>query len=175
MKTGKILMSVIVMLASTAMLHAGPPETEGKMIFMSRCAGCHNVNKQLTGPALAGVADRRSIQWITRFVNSPQTLIKGGDKDAVALFEKFKIVMPDHGDLTPDNIKSIVAYIKAETVIIDKSAPFAKPGKMETLYHPLSLEKNYVFFIIYLGLVALLIMSLLLAVRVKEFKINNQK
>ena len=28
---------------------------EGKTIFSTRCAGCHNVNKTLTGPALAGV------------------------------------------------------------------------------------------------------------------------
>jgi len=93
---------------------AAPPIAEGKAIFSTRCAGCHNVNKVVTGPALAGVDQRHSIDWIINFVHSSQTVIKGGDEKAVALFEKFnKIPMPDHPDLTAGNIKSIVEYIKS--------------------------------------------------------------
>ena len=31
---------------------------DGKALFQANCAACHAVNKQLTGPALAGVEDR---------------------------------------------------------------------------------------------------------------------
>src|SRR5206468_4896771 len=80
---------------------ANPPSEEGKQIFTTRCAGCHNVNRILTGPALAGVDQRHSIDWIINFVHSSQTVIRGGDKQAVALFEKFnRIPMPDHPDLS---------------------------------------------------------------------------
>ena len=34
-----------------------PPLDKGKEIFSVRCAACHNVNKQLTGPALAGLVN----------------------------------------------------------------------------------------------------------------------
>src|SRR5215213_6546277 len=96
-------------LLTTIVLHAAPPAEEGKTIFTSRCAGCHNVNKQVVGPALAGVNQRRSLDWIINFVHSSQTVIQKGDKDAVALFKQFNnIPMPDHKDLSEGQIKNLV-------------------------------------------------------------------
>lgn len=144
---------------------------EGKAIFLSRCAGCHNVNKTLTGPALAGVDQRRSIEWIVQFVHSSQTLVKKGDEQAVAIFEEFKkIPMPDHTDLTAAHITSIVDYIKSEAVSADTKAPFAKPVKQQTGYIPLSIKKDYMLFIGYLLSVALLIGVLLFVVKLKSFR-----
>jgi cytochrome c551/c552 len=149
---------------------AAPPVEEGKAIFSSRCAACHNVNKVVTGPALAGVDQRRSIEWIINFVHSSQTVIKKGDKDAVALFDKFnKIPMPDHPDLTSDKIKSIVEFIKSEASAGTEKAPFNKPGKLRPVYTPLSIT-NYGFFIGYLAVVTLLIFGLLMAVKVKSME-----
>ena len=155
--------------------NAAPPSEEGKTLFTARCAACHNVNKQLTGPALAGVHERRSIEWIINFVHSSQTMVKEGDKDAVAVFEKFnKIPMPDHSDLTKEDIKSIVDYIKSEAkpVVVEK-APFAKPGKLMPKYLPLSIQKDYGFFISFLIVVALLIVVLLFAVHVRNFQTSG--
>ena len=154
---------------------AAPPVEEGKAIFSARCAACHNVNKVITGPALAGVDQRRSIDWIINFVHSSQTVIKKGDKDAVALFEKFnKIPMPDHPDLTSDHIKSIVEFIKAEASTGSEKAPFNKPGKLRPVYTPLSIT-NYGFFIGYLAVVTLLIIGLLIAVKVKSMERNMRR
>lgn len=102
-------------LIASLLLQAAPPAEEGKTIFTSRCAGCHNVSKQVLGPALAGVDERRSMDWIINFVQSSQTLITSGDKDAVALFKQFNnIPMPDHKDLSAEQIKNVVAYIQTE-------------------------------------------------------------
>ena len=101
----KIFLSALLISISISSL-ADPPAEEGKLIFNSRCASCHNINKTIVGPALAGIDDRRDIDWIIKFVQSSQTLIKSGDKDASALFTKFNnIPMPDHKDLTDDKIK----------------------------------------------------------------------
>lgn len=165
----KVILFILV-LFSVAHSFAAPPLEEGKSIFISRCAACHNINKTVTGPALAGVDERRSIDWIVQFVHSSQTLIKSGDKDAVALFEKFnKIPMPDHPDLTPDHIKSIVEYIKSEATTKTDAAPFKKPGKLRPAYTPLSIT-DYGFFISFLGVVIILILGLLLAVHVKSLE-----
>src|SRR5690349_11876423 len=135
----KLLLLGIVLFSVITKMYADPIE-DGKTIFMSRCAACHNVNKQLTGPALAGVDQRRSIDWIIQFVHSSQKLVKGGDKAAVELFQRFNgITMPDHTDLTEENIKSIVEYVKSATVIVNSKAPFAKPSKLQPYYRPLSL------------------------------------
>jgi cytochrome c2 len=151
--------------------NAAPPSEEGKTLFTARCAACHNVNKQLTGPALAGVHERRSIEWIINFVHSSQTMVKKGDKEAIALYEKFnKIPMPDHGDLTDDNIKSIVEYVKTESKTSATTAPFAKPGKLRPNYTPLSISNDYLWFIGFFFVVAVLVAVLLLAVNANEFK-----
>ena len=160
----------LMFLGNIAKAEPDPP-VEGKSIFTARCAACHNVNKILTGPALAGVDERRSIDWIINFVHSSQTMVKKGDKDAVAVYEKFnKIPMPDHPDLTADNIKSIVAYIRSESKPVgEEKAPFAKPGKKQSAYTPLSIT-DYWFFGGFLGAVVLLIMVLLFAVKVKTMQ-----
>ena len=168
MKAKFVLLAIIVLSSFHAL--AVPPVEEGRTIFSARCAGCHNVNKVITGPALAGVDQRRSMDWIIKFVHSSQSLVKSGDKDAVALFEKFnKIPMPDHTDLTSDNIKSIVEYIKSATVAETDEAPFKRPGKLRPNYTPLSIT-NYGFFICYFVAVAILIGGLLLAVHAKSIE-----
>lgn len=173
MKTRFILLLVLV--ASVTTLKAAPPVEEGKDIFTTRCASCHNVNKVLTGPALAGVHERRSMEWIINFVHSSQTMVKKGDKDAVALFEKFnKIPMPDHPDLTEENIKNVVEYIKSETKSTEEKAPFVKPYKVRPNYTPLSI-KNYSFFIGYFAVVALLSVALVFAVQVKSMQRSKEE
>ena len=104
------------------------------------------------------------------FVHSSQTVIQKGDKDAIALFEKFnKIPMPDHKDLSPDNIKSIVEYIKSESAGATDKAPFATPTRLQKPYTPIAIT-DYRFFAIFLGVVALLISGMLVAVRVRNLK-----
>ena len=173
MKTRNFSLVIVIILGISSFVNATPPE-DGKTIFMSRCAGCHNVNKNLTGPALAGVHERRSIEWIIKFVKSSQAVVKSGDKEAVALFEKFnKVQMPDHSDLSAENIKNIVEYIKGETVVTDTKVPFAKPGMKLYPYTPLSVTKDYGVFAVYIIVVVVLIMTLLFAVRLKDFRRNG--
>ena len=164
---------LIIFFTVTIAALATPPVEEGKAIFSARCAACHNVNKILTGPALAGVDQRHSIDWIVNFVHSSQTVIKKGDAAAVALFNQFNhIQMPDHPDLSADAIKNVVEYIKTEASAkgaSDNKAPFAKPSQRHPAYRPLSLA-NTGFFLTYFSLVALLIGVLIFAVQVKQYE-----
>ena len=168
----KFLVSLLFISVVGLAAHASPePPLEGKTIFMSRCAACHNVNKPLTGPALAGVDERRSIDWIINFVHSSQEMVKAGDKDAVALFEQFnRIPMPDHKDLTPENIKSIVEFIKAETVATtDSEAPFAKPPKKLAKYALIAPGDYWLFGGLILAVI-MLIGAMVFAAKVKAMK-----
>lgn len=154
----------------TQVLHASPPAEDGKAIFTTRCAACHNINKQLTGPALAGVHERRSIDWIISFIHSSQGMVKKGDKEAIAIFEKFnKIPMPDHTDLTDDNIKSIVEYIKSESKTGEEKPPFSRPEKIRPNYIPISFH-DFGYFLGFLAAVGALIVCLLFAVEVAALK-----
>lgn len=158
-------------LSLSASTIAAPPLDEGKSIFAARCAACHNINKTLTGPALAGVDQRRSIDWIVNFVHSSQTMVRAGDQYATALFQKYNsIQMPDHADLSEAQIKNIVEYIKVEAKPGgEEKAPFATPSKLRPAYTPLTLH-SYGFFAAFFSAVALLIGALLFAVQAKEYE-----
>ena len=87
----------------------------GKEIFQQRCMVCHSIGEgRLVGPDLAGVNDRRSEDWLLKYIKSPQTLVNSGDKTAIALVEEYKVVMPDNA-LSDGQIKAVLAHIK-ETV-----------------------------------------------------------
>ncbi len=94
-------------------LKQGDP-AEGKKVFTTVCFACHTVGQGVrVGPDLAGVTKRRSREWIHSFVTNSTKLIATGDKDAKAIFEKFKkFPMPPQA-LSPAKIDSIIAYIES--------------------------------------------------------------
>ena len=149
---------------------------KGKTIFTTRCTSCHNVNAQVVGPALANVDQRQTTEWIINFVHSPKTMIQKNDKDAVALYNQFnQIIMPDHSDLSADDIKNILAYVKSETKnTAATEAPFVKPWKVVPGYQPLSITKDAGFFISYLIAVFILVLLLVFATHIKDMQRQKQ-
>ncbi len=122
---------------------AQPDATHGKQLFSNRCAACHAIAKDVTGPALRDVDKRHTEDWIIKFVQGSQSVIKSGDPVAVQLFEKFNnTVMPNHPDLSNDDIKSIITYIKDEgtrlaalpavPITLENDKPYA--GKSSALH-----------------------------------------
>jgi hypothetical protein len=53
--------------------------------------------------------------------------------------------MPDHQELSSDDIKSVISYIKSETKTnTPTEAPFVKPGNYTPNYYPF--RKTIVFY-----------------------------
>ena len=145
---------------------------DGRTIFSSHCAACHNVKVKVVGPALANVDQRHSLAWIVKFVHSSQSLVKANDKEAVGLFNEYsQMVMPDQPDLSDEQVKSIVEFIRSQskTLAAADTAPFARPGKRAPDYSPVSIN-DYAFFGVFLAFIAVLIASLVLAVKTKEMQ-----
>jgi len=165
MKTKIILVATILFFGFS--VFAAPPSEEGKTIFAARCAACHHVSKTLVGPALAGIDERRSIDWIVSFVHSPQTVIKSGDQYAVDLLNKYKVQMPDHPDLTADNIKSVVEYIKTESKAGSEKTEVVSTEPIKTDYLSMILT-NKGLLVSSLALVAILIAALWFVVKTKQ-------
>lgn len=102
-----------VLAAQDPAARAQDPATQGQQVFQELCAMCHTIGGGvLVGPDLQGVAERRSEGWIISFVQHSQELVKAGDPDAVAIFEEFKIGMPDQ-PLADDEILAVIEYIRA--------------------------------------------------------------
>ncbi len=122
----------------------------GRQIFISRCASCHAIDNRLIGPALRGVQDRRETSWIIDFVHSSQTMIKKGDPDAVALFTEYnKTVMPDHQDLSANQINSILAYIKDKNE--NTTAPTAGGSSSGSYKKPYKNKRSFIDKLVYLN------------------------
>jgi len=84
---------------------------DGAKLFKANCTACHQLGARLVGPDLLGVSEKRTEEWLIKFIQSSQGLIASGDADAKAIFEEFySIAMPDQAFSTGE-IKSILAYI----------------------------------------------------------------
>ena len=105
---------LLLVIANTISYSSEVDQLEGAQYFNQICTACHTIGKgRLVGPDLANVQERRSDQWLQKFIKSSQTLINSGDPDAVAIFEEYnKMVMPD-APFTDDQIGAVIVYIKA--------------------------------------------------------------
>lgn len=92
-------------------------QKSGEAIFKETCTACHTIGKgKLVGPDLANVQDARPQEWLIKFIKSSQTVIKSGDKYADSLFKAFnQMPMPDHANLSDNEIKGVLAYIKSQS------------------------------------------------------------
>lgn len=85
----------------------------GKKLFYAKCASCHMVNKDMTGPALKGVEARWPDQEkLYAFIRNSEEII-GKDKYARELWLEWnQTKMLPHPDLTDGDIRDILDYIK---------------------------------------------------------------
>ena len=162
MKT-KVLLLALLALALNARAAVTPQE--GKAIFSQQCAACHSVDKVLVGPALGGVQQRRSLNWILTFVKSPQAVIQSGDPVAKQLYATYHVMMPDHKDLSDDQIKSVLAYLASLAAPAPGAAAAGSTlaGTPVKGMQPVSWH-NYIFLSTYVLAVIALVLVLLLAV-----------
>lgn len=111
----KLARTSIILIFSLFLSHVNLFAQDGKALFQSNCAACHNPLKDATGPALKGVDTRvPSKEWIYKWVHNSQALIASGDKDAVEIFNKWnKIPMTAFPNLKTEEIDAIIAYVNS--------------------------------------------------------------
>lgn len=116
---------MLVLPGLIGMAQASPAWAQtGEELFKANCSACHTVGGgRLVGPDLAGVGDRRAPEWIVRFVQGSQAMVKAGDETAVALFKEYaSIPMPDQ-PLTEAQVLSIVEYARGSGAAAAAMAP----------------------------------------------------
>ncbi|NDC41194.1 MAG: cytochrome C, partial [Chitinophagia bacterium] len=86
---------------------------DGKALFSSNCASCHNPLKDATGPALKNI-DKTfpSKEWGYKWIHNSAALIASGDKTANEIFNKYnKTQMTAFPQLTTEEIDAILNYV----------------------------------------------------------------
>ena len=88
---------------------------DGKTLFNTNCASCHQVHKNSTGPALAGVEGR----WETKeklysWIRNSAAFLKTGDAYANKLYLEYnKTAMNQFPNLKNEEIDAILKYISS--------------------------------------------------------------
>jgi cytochrome c2 len=86
---------------------------DGKRLFQSKCAACHNIFKDLTGPRLGTAfykepwTDR---QQLYKWIRNPEAFMKTNTYTR-ELKKQYGSVMTAFTDITDDEIEAIVSFI----------------------------------------------------------------
>ncbi len=108
----------LIFLMFTTTLSAQGDATAGEGIFKAKCASCHNMTKDVTGPALIGILDGTrapSREWLKLWIKDNNALRASGDDYANKVYEawggKVMTAFPYFSDKELDDvIEYIVAY-----------------------------------------------------------------
>ena len=87
-----------------------PDAVAGKLAFESKCLACHSVGQgKKLGPDLAGVTKRRSDDWLSKWLKSPEKMLET-DADAKAMLKEFNNIPMPNQSLSGAEIKQYLRY-----------------------------------------------------------------
>jgi mono/diheme cytochrome c family protein len=102
---------------------------DGEAIFKGRCSSCHLVQGKRIGPELKGISERREEAWLLKWIKNAPSMIAAGDPIGLELDAQYPAsTMTAFPDLTEDNIKNILAYVKAEEEKLAAGPAAGGPG-----------------------------------------------
>ncbi len=86
---------------------------EGRTLFKAKCASCHALDHDGTGPALTPLLSTLDESFLIPWIQNNQALIASGNAQAIEASKLKASEMTAFPTLTPEQIKSIIAYGKA--------------------------------------------------------------
>ncbi|WP_238784576.1 c-type cytochrome [Blattabacterium cuenoti] len=88
---------------------------EGAKLFKKNCTACHSMDleKQMIGPALSNVTEKRSREWLHKWIINNKSLRESGDKDAIAIYKEYgNLEMNLFPQLSNKQIDDILFFIQ---------------------------------------------------------------
>lgn len=84
---------------------------QGKKVFNKLCTACHKMDKKAVGPALSGVTERRSPEWVMNMIINPQEMIK---KDPIAkkLLVEHNMAVMANQNVSEEDARAIYEYFR---------------------------------------------------------------
>ncbi|MGH2607471.1 MAG: multicopper oxidase domain-containing protein [Tepidiformaceae bacterium] len=89
-----------------------PQAAQGKLNFESKCLACHSVGQgKKLGPDMVGVTKRRTEDWLTRWLRSPEKMLES-DHDAKAMLKEYNNLPMPNQNLSDAEIRQYIRYFK---------------------------------------------------------------
>ena len=108
-----IFSSLIILLFAVSASVSAQNAEEGEKLYKANCTACHQIDNKLIGPALRGVSDKYSEEWLIKWIKNSAEMIAAGDPDAIAIWEEYnKSPMTAFPYFSDDDVKNILAYIE---------------------------------------------------------------
>ena len=108
-----IFSSLIFLLFAVSASVSAQNIEEGEKLYKANCTACHQIDNKLIGPALRGVSDKYSEEWLIKWIKNSAEMIAAGDPDAIAIWEEYnKSPMTAFPYFSDDDVKNILAYIE---------------------------------------------------------------
>jgi nitrite reductase (NO-forming) len=83
---------------------------KGKLAFESKCLACHSLGQgPKLGPYLAGVTKRRTVDWLVKWLNSPDKML-ASDDTAKAMLKQFNNIPMPNQNLDGTEITQYIKY-----------------------------------------------------------------
>ena len=83
----------------------------GEKLFNQLCTSCHMINEDYIGPAMSGILDRRSPEWIMNMILNPIQMLKE-DPIAIELLEKYDFEYMYNQNLFEEEVREILEYFR---------------------------------------------------------------
>ena len=86
---------------------------EGEVVFKAKCTACHKITKKFVGPALKGVTQRRSSEWIMNMAMNPEEMIQ---KDPIAqkLLIEYNGAPMANQNITEAEARALLEYFRTK-------------------------------------------------------------
>ncbi len=137
-------------------------QKSGEDLYKQNCAVCHRTDEvRMVGPGLKGINEKRSQEWLIRWIKNSQEMIASGDADAIAIFEEYnKTPMIAYNMFSDAEIISILEYID---IASQESADLATTAESETVTEttPAPSREMQLYDYVLLGLLAVLVAFLI--------------
>ncbi len=85
---------------------------KGKEVFKTKCTACHKISKRFVGPALKGITERRTPEWIMNMILDPERMVKENETARQLLIE-YSAPMANQS-LTEEEARSILEYLRTK-------------------------------------------------------------
>ncbi|KPM32992.1 Cytochrome c class I [Croceitalea dokdonensis DOKDO 023] len=83
----------------------------GEAKFNAICTACHMPNQRMIGPAMAGVYERRSPEWVMNMILNPDGMLKE-DPIAKALLKEYNNAIMLNQNLTEAEARDLAEYLR---------------------------------------------------------------
>lgn len=173
-----ILGMFFIVVFSAKLFAQGDPE-KGKAVFNTHCAVCHKLDAKSIGPALGKIEEKRTKEWLHKWIKNSAKLIESGDKDAIAIFEEYnKVQMLAYETLLSDeDIDNVLAY----TANPPMEAPVVTTAEaVEEVVAPTSEPFQYTKTIVFIAAIITLLALVFVVIKANRTltslaKVNNKE